>query len=85
MSARKVSQELKSLREEFQVLKREGGRKNGYWVVCNYQPNSFRKQETQMNHNRHFSEWLAESDKDYSKAQELYDKLKREEEYKRRV
>ena len=38
-----------------------------------------------MNHNRHFSEWLAESDKDYSKAQELYDKLKREEEYKRRV
>ena len=36
MSARKVSRELKSLREEFQVLKREGGRKNGYWVVCNY-------------------------------------------------
>ena len=36
MSARKFSQELKSLREEFQVLKREGGRKNGYWVVCNY-------------------------------------------------
>lgn len=36
MSARKVFRELKSLREEFQVLKREGGRKNGYWVVCNY-------------------------------------------------
>ena len=36
MSARTVSQELKSLREEFQVLKREGGRKNGYWVICNY-------------------------------------------------
>ena len=35
MSARKVSRELKSLREEFQVLKREGGRKNGYCVVCN--------------------------------------------------
>ena len=35
MSARKVSQELKSLREEFQILKHEGGRKNGYWVVCN--------------------------------------------------
>ena len=33
MSARKVSQELKSLREDFKVLKREGGRKNGYWVV----------------------------------------------------
>lgn len=46
---------------------------------------SFRKQETQKNHNRHFSEWLAESDKDYSKAQELYDKLKKEEEYKRIV
>ena len=46
---------------------------------------SFRKQETQKNHNHHFSEWLAESDKDYSKAQELYDKLKKEEEYKRIV
>ena len=46
---------------------------------------SFRKQETQKNHNHHFSEWLAESDKDYSKAHELYDKLKKEEEYKRRV
>ena len=38
-----------------------------------------------MNHNRPFDEWLAESDIDYSKAQELYDKLKIEEEYKRRV
>ena len=35
MSARKVSRELKSLREEFQIPKHEGGRKNGYWVVCN--------------------------------------------------
>ena len=35
ISARKISQELKSLQEEFQVLKREGGRKNGYWVVLN--------------------------------------------------
>lgn len=35
MSARKVSRELKSLREEFQILNHEGGRKNGYWVVCN--------------------------------------------------
>ena len=33
ISARKISQELKSLQEEFLVLKREGGRKNGYWVV----------------------------------------------------
>lgn len=46
---------------------------------------SFRKQETQKNHNHHFSEWLAESDADYSKAHELYDKLKKEEEYKRIV
>ena len=38
-----------------------------------------------MNHNRHFSEWLKDSDADYSKAQELYYKLEREEEYKRRV
>ena len=83
MSARKVSQELKSLREEFQVLKREGGRKNGYWVVCNYYPNSFRKQETQMNHNRHFSEWLAESDYDYAMAHELYYKLEKREEFMR--
>lgn len=35
MSARKVFRELKSLREEFQILKHEGGHKNGYWVVCN--------------------------------------------------
>ena len=35
MSARKVSRELKSLREEFQILKPEGGRKNGYCIVCN--------------------------------------------------
>jgi ATP-dependent DNA helicase RecG len=35
ISARKISQELKSLQEDFQVLKREGGRKNGYWVVLN--------------------------------------------------
>lgn len=35
MFARKDSQELKSLREDFQILKHEGGRKNGYWVVCN--------------------------------------------------
>ena len=35
MSARKVFRELKSLREEFQILKHEGDRKNGYCVVCN--------------------------------------------------
>ena len=46
---------------------------------------SFRKQETQKNHNHHFSEWLAESDKDYSKAHELYDKLKKKEDYIRSI
>lgn len=46
---------------------------------------SFRKQETQMNHNRHFSEWLSESDADYPKALELYLKLKKKEDYKRSI
>ena len=45
---------------------------------------SFRKQETQMNHNRPFDEWLADSDPDYHTAQELYYKLEKREEYKRR-
>ena len=44
---------------------------------------SFRKQETQMNHNRPFDEWLADSDADYSKAQELYYKLEKREEFMR--
>ena len=30
-----------------------------------------------MNHNRPFDEWLADSDADYSKAQELYYKLEK--------
>ena len=46
---------------------------------------SFRKQETQMNHNRHFSEWLKDSDHDYAMAQSLYEKLKKTEEYKRSI
>ena len=33
-----------------------------------------------MNHNRHFSEWLADSDPDYHTAQELYYKLEKREE-----
>lgn len=33
LSARKNSSELKVLREDLHVLKREGSRKNGYWVV----------------------------------------------------
>lgn len=37
---------------------------------------SFRKQETKMNHNCHFSKWLNDSDPDYPIAQSLYDKLK---------
>ena len=46
---------------------------------------SFRKQETQMNHNHHFSEWLKDSDHDYAMAQSLYEKLKKTEEYKRSI
>ena len=46
---------------------------------------SFRKQETQKNHNRHFSEWLSESDHDYAMAHELYSKLKKTEDYKRSI
>lgn len=44
---------------------------------------SFRKLETQMNHNLHFANWLMDSDPDYSLARELYEKLKVIEEYKR--
>ena len=38
-----------------------------------------------MNHNRHFSEWLADSDPDpdYHTAQELYYKLEKKEELMR--
>ena len=46
---------------------------------------SFRKLETQKNHNRHFSEWLKDSDHDYAMAQSLYEKLKKTEEYKRSI
>ena len=44
---------------------------------------SFRKQETQMNHNRPFDEWLADSDPDYHIALELYYKLEKREEFMR--
>lgn len=44
---------------------------------------SFRKQETQMNHNRPFDEWLEGSDPDYHTAQELYYKLEKREELMR--
>ena len=46
---------------------------------------SFRKQENQLNHNLHFSEWLAESDHDYKMAYDLYCKLKKTEDYKRSI
>ena len=36
-----------------------------------------------MNHNRHFSEWLAELDYDYAMAHELYYKLEKKEELMR--
>ena len=42
-----------------------------------------REQETQMNHNRHFSEWLEGSAPDYHTAQELYYKLEEREEFMR--
>ena len=44
---------------------------------------SFRKMETQMNHNRDFSYWFEDSDPDYHTAFELHVKLKDEKEYKR--
>ena len=46
---------------------------------------SFRKQETQMNHNRPFDEWLADSDPDYHTAQELYYKLEKMDGYMRNI
>lgn len=46
---------------------------------------SFRKQETQKNHNRHFSEWLESSDPDYHTAQDLYYKLAKRDEYMRSI
>ena len=36
-----------------------------------------------MNHNRHFSEWLADSDPDYHIAQDLYYKLEKREDFMR--
>lgn len=44
---------------------------------------SFRKQETQLNHNCPFDEWLADFDPDYYIAQELYYKLEKREELMR--
>ena len=44
---------------------------------------SFRKMETQMNHNKDFSQWYKDSDPDYHTAFELHVKLKDEKEYKR--
>lgn len=46
---------------------------------------SFRKQETQKNHNHHFSEWLEGSDPDYHTAQDLYYKLAKRDEYMRSI
>lgn len=44
---------------------------------------SFRKMETQMNHNKDFSQWYKDSDPDYNTAFDLHLKLKDEKEYKR--
>ena len=46
---------------------------------------SFRKQETQKNHNHHFSEWLEGSDPDYHTAQDLYYKLAKRDGYMRSI
>ena len=46
---------------------------------------SFRKQETQKNHNHHFSEWLEGSDPDYHTAQDLYNKLAKRDGYMRSI
>ena len=37
LSVRKISNELKALREDFHILKREGGRKDGYWIIDEFQ------------------------------------------------
>lgn len=42
---------------------------------------SFRKLPSRMNHDRHFSEWLKDSDHDYPIAEGLYEKLKRKGSY----
>ena len=44
---------------------------------------SFRKMETQMNHNKDFMQWYKDSDPDYNTAFDLHLKLKDEKEYKR--
>lgn len=46
---------------------------------------SFRKLETQLNHNCHFSKWLEGSDPDYHTAQDLNYKLAKMEDYKRSI
>ena len=46
---------------------------------------SFRKLETQKNHNCHFSEWLEGSDPDYHTAQDLYFKLAKREDFMRSI
>lgn len=44
---------------------------------------SFRKLETQMNHNKDFTQWYKDTDPDYHTAFELHAKLKNEKDYKR--
>ena len=44
---------------------------------------SFRKMETQLNHNKDFMQWYKDSDPDYNTAFDLHLKLKDEKEYKR--
>ena len=45
---------------------------------------SFRKKETQLDHNRHFSKWSVK-DPDYLIAQSLYEKMKNKNAYNRNI
>lgn len=45
---------------------------------------SFRKKETQLDHNRHFSKWR-DDDPDYLIAQSLYEKMKNKNAYNRNI
>lgn len=44
---------------------------------------SFRKQESKLNHNHHFSEWISGKGTDYAIAKGLYEKLKNKNAYNR--
>ena len=45
--------------------------------------NSFRRQENNLNHNKHFSKWFKDTDPDYPIAESLFRKLKLKDRYRR--